>query len=236
MEPTTTASAPSPPPWGAPPPLPGGLAPPPPPGSVSSVTFAEQVGTAASKASDTGSIKDSASDAGSTATDYTSMSQGTLVSGASTAFYPPQVHFFSLDDFAGHEIGAILDPLGNAVHTVMEAGVSAKSVLISGVGIIGLMAVTVAKAAGAARIFCRSGSGTASTEAVRTWVRVARRRPLDGPQVLARIPFARPGFGGGVLQRLGDSSQCRLPSLPFDHALPPVAVDGTNDHGDGCQA
>jgi len=109
MEPTTTASAPSPPPWGAPPPLPGGLAPPPPPGSVSSVTFAEQVGTAASKASDTGSIKDSASDAGSTATDYTSMSQGTLVSGASTAFYPPQVHFFSLDDFAGHEIGAILE-------------------------------------------------------------------------------------------------------------------------------
>ena len=49
---------------------------------------------------------------------------------------------------------AVFDPLGNAVHTVMEAGVSAKSVLISGVGIIGLMAVTVAKAAGAARIFC----------------------------------------------------------------------------------
>jgi len=49
---------------------------------------------------------------------------------------------------------AVFDPLGNAVHTVMEAGVSAKSVLISGVGIIGLMAVTVARAAGAARIFC----------------------------------------------------------------------------------
>ena len=48
---------------------------------------------------------------------------------------------------------AAFDPLGNAVHTVMEAGVSAKSVLISGVGIIGLMAVTVARAAGASRIF-----------------------------------------------------------------------------------
>jgi threonine 3-dehydrogenase len=51
------------------------------------------------------------------------------------------------------KVAAVLDPLGNAVHTVMAANVSAKSVLISGVGIIGLMAVTVARAAGASRIF-----------------------------------------------------------------------------------
>ena len=51
------------------------------------------------------------------------------------------------------KIAAIFDPLGNAVHTVMAAGVSGKSVLITGVGIIGLMAVTVAKAAGAGKIF-----------------------------------------------------------------------------------
>lgn len=52
------------------------------------------------------------------------------------------------------KFAAIFDPLGNAVHTVMEADVSARSVLVSGVGIIGLMAVTVARAAGAARIYC----------------------------------------------------------------------------------
>ncbi|HZW10675.1 MAG TPA: L-threonine 3-dehydrogenase [Phycisphaerales bacterium] len=52
------------------------------------------------------------------------------------------------------KVAAVLDPLGNAVHTVMAADVSAKSVLVSGVGIIGLMGVTVAKAAGASRIFC----------------------------------------------------------------------------------
>ena len=51
------------------------------------------------------------------------------------------------------KVAAVLDPLGNAVHTVMAANVSAKSVLVSGTGIIGLMAVTVAKAAGASRIF-----------------------------------------------------------------------------------
>lgn len=48
---------------------------------------------------------------------------------------------------------AILDPLGNAVHTVFAAGVSGKSVLVTGAGIIGLMAVDVARAAGATRVF-----------------------------------------------------------------------------------
>ncbi len=50
------------------------------------------------------------------------------------------------------KIAAVFDPLGNAVHTVMSAGVSGKTVLITGVGIIGLMAVTVARAAGAGKI------------------------------------------------------------------------------------
>ncbi|MEO0482529.1 MAG: L-threonine 3-dehydrogenase [Planctomycetota bacterium] len=49
---------------------------------------------------------------------------------------------------------AVYDPLGNAVHTVMAAGVSGKTVLVSGTGIIGLMTVAVAKAAGATRIYC----------------------------------------------------------------------------------
>ncbi len=49
-------------------------------------------------------------------------------------------------------IAAVFDPLGNAMHTVMAAGVSGRSVLITGAGIIGLMAVTIARAAGAGRI------------------------------------------------------------------------------------
>ena len=38
------------------------------------------------------------------------------------------------------------------MHTVMSAGVSGQTVLITGVGTIGLMAVSVAQAAGASRI------------------------------------------------------------------------------------
>ncbi|HEB61058.1 MAG TPA: L-threonine 3-dehydrogenase [Phycisphaeraceae bacterium] len=51
------------------------------------------------------------------------------------------------------KIAAVFDPLGNAVHTVFTGDVSGKTVLITGVGIIGLMAVTVARAAGASRIY-----------------------------------------------------------------------------------
>ncbi|MEQ9616611.1 MAG: L-threonine 3-dehydrogenase [Phycisphaerales bacterium] len=65
----------------------------------------------------------------------------------------PQSNVWPLHEDIPDEFGAVMDPLGNAVHTVMEAGVSAKSVLITGVGIIGLMSVSVARAAGASRIF-----------------------------------------------------------------------------------
>lgn len=65
----------------------------------------------------------------------------------------PEENCWPVSEGISDEIAAVFDPLGNAVHTVMSAGVSGKSVLITGVGIIGLMAVTVAKAAGAGKIF-----------------------------------------------------------------------------------
>jgi threonine 3-dehydrogenase len=65
----------------------------------------------------------------------------------------PAVNVWPLDPDIPDDFGAIFDPLGNAVHTVMAAGVSAKSVVITGVGSIGLMAIPVARAAGAARVF-----------------------------------------------------------------------------------
>ncbi|MCB9838331.1 MAG: L-threonine 3-dehydrogenase [Phycisphaeraceae bacterium] len=65
----------------------------------------------------------------------------------------PQYNVWPLHEDVPDRIAAVMDPLGNAVHTVMTAGVSAQSVLITGAGIIGLMAVTVARAAGASKIF-----------------------------------------------------------------------------------
>jgi len=64
----------------------------------------------------------------------------------------PENNVWRLDPAVPDEWAAIFDPLGNAVHTVMAAGVSTKSVVITGVGSIGLMAIPVARAAGAAKV------------------------------------------------------------------------------------
>ncbi|HZS06014.1 MAG TPA: alcohol dehydrogenase catalytic domain-containing protein [Blastocatellia bacterium] len=50
-------------------------------------------------------------------------------------------------------LGAFLDALGNAVHTVMEGRVTGKTVAILGCGAQGLMATAVARTMGASRIY-----------------------------------------------------------------------------------
>lgn len=65
----------------------------------------------------------------------------------------PEENVWPVHEKISDSVAAVFDPLGNAVHTVMTPGVSGKTVLITGVGTIGLMAVGVAKAAGASKIF-----------------------------------------------------------------------------------
>ncbi|HEY6107586.1 MAG TPA: alcohol dehydrogenase catalytic domain-containing protein, partial [Gemmatimonadales bacterium] len=50
------------------------------------------------------------------------------------------------------EIGAIMDPMGNAFHTVLTAEIPGSTVFIVGCGPIGCFAVGIARAAGAARV------------------------------------------------------------------------------------
>ena len=50
------------------------------------------------------------------------------------------------------EIGAIMDPMGNAFHTVLSADIPGTTVLVVGCGPIGCFAVGIARAAGAARV------------------------------------------------------------------------------------
>jgi threonine 3-dehydrogenase len=51
------------------------------------------------------------------------------------------------------EAAAVMEPLGNAVHTAFSGPLSACSLLVSGCGPIGLFGIAVARAAGAARVF-----------------------------------------------------------------------------------
>lgn len=56
------------------------------------------------------------------------------------------------------EIISFMDALGNATHSVMSAPVKDRSVAVLGCGVQGLMAVAVAKSAGAKRIFVTDAS------------------------------------------------------------------------------
>ncbi len=50
------------------------------------------------------------------------------------------------------EVGAIMDPMGNAFHAVLSADIPGSTVLVVGCGPIGCFAVGIARAAGAARV------------------------------------------------------------------------------------
>ena len=64
----------------------------------------------------------------------------------------PADNLWPVPDSIPDHYAAVFDPLGNAMHTVMEAPPAGKSVLVMGAGAIGLFAVAIAKAAGAAMI------------------------------------------------------------------------------------
>ena len=61
----------------------------------------------------------------------------------------PESNIWKLDPAIPQEYASILDPLGNAVHTVLAGEIAAKNVAITGCGPIGLFAIAVARAVGA---------------------------------------------------------------------------------------
>src|SRR5947209_6582295 len=64
----------------------------------------------------------------------------------------PESNIWKLDPAIPIEYASILDPLGNAVHTVLAGEIAAKTVAITGCGPIGLFAIAVARAVGAAQV------------------------------------------------------------------------------------
>src|ERR1700746_2837124 len=65
----------------------------------------------------------------------------------------PESNICEQDPPIPQEYASILDPLGNAVHTVLAGEIAAKTVAITGCGPIGLFAIAVARAVGATTIF-----------------------------------------------------------------------------------
>jgi len=65
----------------------------------------------------------------------------------------PETNIWKLPPAIPHDYASLLDPLGNAVHTVLAGPIAAQTVAVTGCGAIGLFSIAVAKACGAARVF-----------------------------------------------------------------------------------
>jgi threonine 3-dehydrogenase len=64
----------------------------------------------------------------------------------------PKENIYPLADYIPDDWGAILDPFGNATHTALSFDLVGEDVLITGAGPIGVMAIAVAKRAGARHV------------------------------------------------------------------------------------
>ncbi|HEX3469175.1 MAG TPA: L-threonine 3-dehydrogenase [Candidatus Elarobacter sp.] len=117
----------------------------------------------------------------------------------------PESNVWKLDPSIPDSWAAVFDPLGNAVHTVMAADVSVKSVVITGVGSIGLMAIPVARAAGAAKVF--------AIDVNQQKLELAKRVGADAtfsalqPDLVDEIITRTGGDGADVLLEMSGSGQ-----------------------------
>jgi threonine 3-dehydrogenase len=140
----------------------------------------------------------------------------------------PEYNVWRLDPAIPDEVAAIFDPLGNAVHTVMAAGVSVKSVVITGVGSIGLMAIPVARAAGATSVFAvdvnaakleiarRLGADAAFLSTPDVVDEIKRRTRGDGADVLLEMSGSAAAIDLG-LQALRNGGTAALLGIPADN-------------------
>ncbi|MGH7738115.1 MAG: L-threonine 3-dehydrogenase [Candidatus Tyrphobacter sp.] len=141
----------------------------------------------------------------------------------------PEYNVWKLDPSISDEAAAVFDPLGNAVHTVMAAGVSGRSVVISGVGSVGLMAIPVARAAGAALVFAidinaakldlakRLGADrTFPGNQISTINEVRALTNGDGVDVLLEMSGSGSAIDGG-LQMVRNGGTAALLGIPSDN-------------------
>ena len=85
--------------------------------------------------------------------DPDTMGVGVNIPGAFAEYMKlPAFNVVPLPDDVSDEMGAILDPLGNAVHTALQFDLIGEDVLITGAGPIGIMAAAVARHCGARHI------------------------------------------------------------------------------------
>lgn len=142
----------------------------------------------------------------------------------------PAFNAVALPDEVDDELGAILDPLGNAVHTALSFDLVGEDVLITGAGPIGIMSAAVARHVGARHVVITDVNPTrlalAASIADCTPVDVskedlqdvrARLKMREGFDVGFEMSGAEPAFAAIVDNLLmgGKIAMLGLPARPF---------------------
>ncbi len=143
----------------------------------------------------------------------------------------PESNIWKLSPSIPHDYASLLDPLGNAVHTVLAGPIAAKTVAVTGCGAIGLFSIAVAKACGAARVFATEVNAHRRKVALEMGADLALDPTAD--EVEKQILEATGGTGVDVLLEMsghpeamrlgfallrtgGRASLLGIPSRPFE--------------------
>ncbi|MBM7518029.1 L-threonine 3-dehydrogenase [Nocardioides nitrophenolicus] len=149
----------------------------------------------------------------------------------------PEANLWPVHDAVSDDVAAILDPIGNAMHTVMTADVAGRSVLVTGAGVIGAISIAIARAAGAGTIIATDlsprrlelalemGADHALPADDPDWPEQARRLTRgSGPDVLLEMSGSPTAIRQG-LRSLGSGGTAALLGVPTQ----PVELDLLND-------
>jgi threonine 3-dehydrogenase len=158
----------------------------------------------------------------------------------------PATNVWKLDASIPHDWGSLFDPFGNAVHTVLSGPIAGQTVAVTGCGPIGLFAIAVAKACGAARIFAIEPNATRRQLAITMGAAVVLDSATD---VVSQVKAATGNNGVDVLLEMsghpaaikqgfkllrmgGRASLLGIPSRPVEIDLADAVIfKGATVHG-----
>jgi threonine 3-dehydrogenase len=158
----------------------------------------------------------------------------------------PASNVWKLDDSIPRDWGSLFDPFGNAVHTVLSGAIAGQTVAVTGCGPIGLFAIAVAKACGAAKVFAIEPNEKRRALAIKMGASVA----IDsGADVVEQVKSATGNNGVDVLLEMsghpaaikqgfkllrmgGRASLLGIPSRPVEMDLADAVIfKGATVHG-----
>ena len=146
----------------------------------------------------------------------------------------PHTNVWAHSDLIDPDLGAIFDPLGNAVHTALSFPLSAEDVLITGAGPIGVMATAIARHVGARHVVVTDVSDARlelarAVGATRT-VNVARERVAQAQEELGMVEgfdvalemSGNPSALAELIENCTHGAKVAMLGLPSD----PFMIDG----------